>query len=1038
MDAERLRQIEQLLHAALEIEKNRRAEFLREACGADESLRHEVESLLAYASKAETFIEEPALELVARGLAQDEVPRLPTTEEVIMECNSGPGTARWLPARIGRYRILRVLGEGGMGVVYEGEQEEPRRTVALKVIKPGLASPELLRRFEQESRALARLQHPAIAQIHEAGTADAGFGPQPFFAMERIRGHSLLDYAEEHGLNARQRLELMVKICEGIQHAHQRGLIHRDLKPGNILVDEIGQPKILDFGVVRVTDSDAQTTRQTDLGQLVGTLAYMSPEQVFADPPDLDTRSDVYALGVILYELLAGRLPYNLSRKPHEAARTIREVDPTPLSSISRLYRGDIETIAAKALEKDRDRRYGWAADLAADIQRYLKDEPIAARPASASYQLRKFARRNRGLVAGVAAVFVVLVGGVIASMWQATRATRERDRATAAEQRASRERDRAVSAELAANAAETRARQERNSAVAAKQRADTEAAMAKAVNDFLQNDLLAQAGATAQASRGSNLDPDLKVRTALDRAAARIEGRFKTQPLVEASILQTIGKTYEDLGLYPEAQRNVERALALRLRVLGAKHRDTLISMNQLASLYLPQGKYAQAEPLLGELLEARRLLLGAAHPETLETMHTLAQLYHYQGKYALAETFYTRTLEGRRRVRGPEHYETLGTTNDLAVLYRDAGKYALAEPLSINVLEVGRRVLGDDHPLTLICMNNLAVLYLVQRKYAEAEPLVTKIVDIRRRLLGDQHPNTLTGMNNLAVLYSALGKYEQAEPLFINVVEARRHVLGDEHPSTLQTMFLLAGLYRKQGKYAQAELQITKVLEVRRRVLGEEHPQTLVTMEELAVLHGNQARYAQAETLAKRVVEVQRRVMGGEHPDTLHTMTSLALLYRDQGEHQQAEVLYSQVLEARRRVLGSQHPDTTSVLVSLAGLRLQQQRYGDAEPLLREALTSYEKSAPEGWRRYDGQSMLGASLAGQKRFGEAEALLLSGYHGMLQREATIPAFERIELDQAGKWIIQLYQDWGKPEQAAECREKLQPGKILASPVRP
>src|SRR5215472_9562236 len=254
MEPERLRQIEQLFHSAVTMEKDRRAEFLIEACGADESLRREVESLLAYRSEAEGFIETPAMEWVARRLAHDEVPRMPATETVTSEPERVPNMALWLPANIGRYRILRLLGEGGMGVVYEAEQEQPRRTVAVKVIKPGLASPELLRRFDQESHALARLQHPAIGQIYEAGTADAGFGRQPYFAMEIIRGRPLRDYAEEHRLNPGQRLQLMVRICEGVQHAHQRGLIHRDLKPGNILVDETGQPKILDFGVARVTD----------------------------------------------------------------------------------------------------------------------------------------------------------------------------------------------------------------------------------------------------------------------------------------------------------------------------------------------------------------------------------------------------------------------------------------------------------------------------------------------------------------------------------------------------------------------------------------------------------------------------------------------------------------------------------------------------------------------------------------------------------------------------------------------------------------
>jgi serine/threonine protein kinase len=267
---------------------------------------------------------------------------------------------------IGRYRILRLVGEGGMGAVYEAEQDHLGRTVALKIIKPGLASPELLRRFEQEAQALGRLQHPGIARIYDAGTADTGFGPQPYFAMEFIHGMNVKDYAEERHLNTRQRLEMVAKIAEAVHHAHQRGLIHRDLKPANILVDETGQPKILDFGVARAIDSDAQATSQTDMGQLVGTLVYMSPEQVLADPLGLDTRSDVYALGVILYELLAGRMPYTISKKLDETLHAIREEDPARLSLISRSYRGDIETIVAKALEKDKTRRYGSAAEVAA------------------------------------------------------------------------------------------------------------------------------------------------------------------------------------------------------------------------------------------------------------------------------------------------------------------------------------------------------------------------------------------------------------------------------------------------------------------------------------------------------------------------------------------------------------------------------------------------------------------------------------------------------------------------------------------------
>jgi WD40 repeat protein len=386
--------------------------------------------------------------------------------------DDGPGEIARPLASIGRYRILRLIGQGGMGTVYEAEQAHPRRIVALKIVRPGMATPELLRRFDQESHALGRLQHPGIAQIYEAGTADTGFGPQPYFAMELIQGKPLTDYARDHRLNARQRLEIMARVAEAAHHAHQRGLIHRDLKPANILVDAAGQPKILDFGVARATDSDAQATQATDLGRLVGTLAYMSPEQLLADPLELDTRSDVYALGVILYELLAGRLPYDIGKRVDEAVHAIREEDPSRLSAVDRNYRGDIETIVAKTLEKDRTRRYGSAAELAADIRRYLEDEPIAARPPSATYQLRKFARRHKAVVASAAAVLIAAAIGTGAAMREAARANTQRDEALIANREATLQRDRA---ERAAAEAAT----ERNRAVVERKRADTETATA-------------------------------------------------------------------------------------------------------------------------------------------------------------------------------------------------------------------------------------------------------------------------------------------------------------------------------------------------------------------------------------------------------------------------------------------------------------------------------------------------------------------------------------------------------------------------------
>jgi tetratricopeptide (TPR) repeat protein/predicted Ser/Thr protein kinase len=982
MEPERLRQIEQLFHAALEVEKNRQTDFLREACGADESLRREVESLLVYRSKAENFIEQPAMELAAQGIAEDEV-QAHIREAVATERGSGTGPMYWPPTHIGSYRVLRVLGEGGMGVIYEAEQEQPRRTVALKVIKPGMTSPELLRRFEQESRALARLQHPTIAQIYEAGTADTGFGPQPYFAMELIHGRSLREYAEEHRLNTGQRLVLMIRICEAVQHAHQRGLIHRDLKPGNILVDETGQPKILDFGVARVTDSDVESTRQTDLGQLVGTLAYMSPEQALGDPLEVDTRSDVYALGVILYELLAGRLPYDLSRKTHEAARTIQEEDPTPLSSISRVYRGDIETIVAKALEKDKARRYPSASGLAADIQRYLKDEPIAARPPSASYQLRKFARRNKALVAGVAAVFVVLIGGVIASTWEATRARR------------------------------------------AEQAATTEAAKAKAVNDFLQNDLLAQASANTQARQDTKPDPDMKVRTALDRASARITGKFNRQPEVEAAVRDTMGQTYMDLGLYPEARTQWERALELHRRVLGPKNPETLKTISRLGRTALLQGKYPEAEALLSQTLEMQRRV-GAMHPDTLGSMNNLANVYLEQGKYAQAEALFSQTLEIERRMLGAEHPNTLGFMNNLALVYVRQGKYAQAEALQGQALEIRRRVLGAEHPDTLGSMNNLARVYYYEGKHAQAEALHSQTLGMKRRVLGPEHPSTLLSMNNLANVYLDQGKYAQAEALYSQTLEIRRRVLGAEHPDTLYSMNNLALVYSYEGKYAQAQALDSQALGIKRRVLGPEHPETLISMNILALVYSYEGKYAQAEALYSQTLEIERRVLGPEHPKTLGTLSDFASMYQRRGKYGLAETHAAQALTGRRHVLGSEHPETMTAAVDLALAYLSQGRFAESEPLAREALEFDRKKQADDWQRLRAESLLGASLAGQKKYAEAESLLLSGYQGMAVRKGRIAVPDWYHLDRAREWIVQLYQAWGKPGKAAEWRGEL------------
>ncbi len=935
MDAERWAVVESLYHAALEKAPAERSGWLQRTCDGDAPLAREVESLLACAdANLSNHGAAPKLAKLWEHIARDTNSNAHRANDLLAEAfeseSKGATSSATLPSAIGRYRILRVLGEGGMGIVYEAEQEQPRRTVALKVIRPGLADPDLLRRFEQESLALGRLQHPGIAQVHEAGTADNEHGPQPYFAMEFIRGRPLLEYANAERLSTRQRLDLMASVCDAVQHAHQRGLIHRDLKPSNILVDEAGQPKILDFGVARATDNNTRKTHQTHFGQIVGTLTYMSPEQVLADPLELDTRSDVYSLGVILYELLTGQLPYQVSSKLHEAVRTIQEEEPTSLGAVSTAYRGDIATIAGKALEKDKARRYASAAELASDIRHYLRDEPITARPASTIYQLQKFVRRHRALVFSTVSVFAVLIAGIIISAREASRA-------------------------------------------------NAEAATSRAISEFLQNDLLAQASVANQPGLNGKPDPDLKVRTALDRAAARIAGKFNKEPQLEAALRETIGQTYLDLGLYPQARTQLERALNLRRLVLGTGNAATLRTMSHLGNIDILQRQYAEAEGRLGQILKSQRELLGCEHPDTLKSMNYLARDYEKQGKYAQAEALGAQTLEIQSRVLGPEHPDTLSTRNDLASVYTRQGKYAQAEALHITNLEIERRTLGEEHPETLKSIDHLANVYYTQCKYAQTEALVSQALQIRRRFLGPEHPDTLSSMDHLANAYLDQGKYAEAEAIGSRALEIRRRVSGQERADTLMSMITLANVYSAEGKYRQAE------------------------------------------ALFRQMLEIEGHVSGPFHHDFLGTLSAFAYMYEREGKHASAETYAAQALAGWRHAAGSEDADTMTAALDLALTYTSEGKSIEAEALAREALDFDRKRQPDDWERFRAESLLGASLAREKKYAEAEPLLLEGYEGMTARKDLVSAPEHYHLRLARGWIVYLYSAWGKPSKAAQ-----------------
>ena len=745
------------------------------------------------------------------------------------------------PRMIARYRIVREIGKGGMGIVYEAEQENPRRTVALKVIKPGVAASDSLRRFEYEAQVLGRLHHPGIAQIFEAGTADAGYGPQPFFAMEFIEGLRLIEYADGEGLGTRQRLAMFARVCHAVQHAHQKGVIHRDLKPGNILVEEDGQPKILDFGVARATDSDVQaTTARTDIGQLIGTVPYMSPEQVAGDPGELDTRSDVYSLGVVLYELLTGRLPYDVKRKiVPEAARIIRDEDPTPLSSINRVFKGDIETIVSKALEKDVSRRYQSASALAADIERYLRNEPIAARPPGTWYHLHKFAQRNKAVVAGVGAAIAILTLGSAGMAWLAVRAT----------------------------SAEAESRAQRDEAIA--QRTTSERTRA-----YLQNMLASLDEATMKG-------PGVTVRAVLDEAVAKLETELEDTPLVAAAVRNAIGSTYIRLGLYEDAEVLLQAALAARQEILGQDHLDVAESLTALAALQQARGEYAQAErsyrrslTILRRHSDQQRILAS--------NLNKLGGLLVDTREYAEAQEVIREALAIQRKLLDDDAPELAGTLNNLAWVLHNCGDYVSAERLYREALDVRRRAYGEEHSEVALNLDNLAGLLALQGREIEAEQLYRQALAIRRRLLGDTHPKVATSMHYLGWLVHCQDRYAEAEKLYREALEIRRKTLPENHPDIARTLGLLGRVLVDLGQPTAAEPVLRESLRFDRGALSDGKWQSAaVTESVLGSCLAGLGRYEEAEQLLlSSYPEVEQR-HGKTHTRTLEALQRIIDLY-------------------------------------------------------------------------------------------------------------------------------------------------------------
>jgi non-specific serine/threonine protein kinase/serine/threonine-protein kinase len=996
-----------------------RAAYLDQACGGDAALRASIEALLQANIGATGFMERTARD-------PDATVDSPGGEP--------PGAA------IGSYKLLQQIGEGGFGVVYRAEQQRPiRRKVALKILKPGMDTRQVVARFEAERQALALMDHPNIARVLDGGETASG---RPYFVMELVEGIPITDFCDGDHLTVRQRLEIFVAVCQAVQHAHQKGIIHRDLKPSNILVarqDDRPVVKVIDFGVAKAMGQKlTERTLFTNAAQIVGTPLYMSPEQADPTALDIDTRADIYALGALLYEFLTGTTPFDRERLGtlplDEVRRIIREEEPVrpsarmstrrrkgedgrmkdastprtrsawqrllPFSSfiLHPSFFQELDWIVMKCLDKDRARRYETANGLARDVQRYLNDEPVEACPPSPAYRFQKFVRTHRKPIGVAAALALILAAATIVSTRQAIRATH----------------------------AERAAGLERDKAIAERERADEQVAIARAVNDFLQKDLLGQADIANQAA-GQERNKNITVREVLDRAALGIEARFRGQKQTEAAVRLTLGTAYRALGEYPEAQKHLDRSRQLRQQKLGPEHPETLESLQALAGLNTDRGQYSEAERLYQHVLGSRRANLGPDHRDTLQTLNDLGDAYNYGGRYEEAEQLLKQALERRRARLGADHLDTLQTMLSLASLYCRRSEYDVAGRFGKQAVDGFRAKLGADHPDALRATSMLALIYTERARFDEAERLCTDVVEAYRAKLGPDHPDSLDATQNLADLHYHRQRYDQALALQKPVLQARRARLGADHPATLRSLNSLALCYYELGRFDEAEPLLMQVIDINRRTLGADHPEAITTLHNLGIVYRDRGRYDEAEPLLREALAGAEKRLGLGHELTQTIILNVADLHGRQGRPHLTEPILRRVVKFLR-----EHPVSDPLVYAvqlgeLAGNLLAQKKYAEAEPMARECLAIRSEKRPDRWVTFYARTTVGGALLGQGKYAEAEPLLIQAFEGMKARESQMRPSSKFLMLEPLERLVQLYDAWGKAAEAARWRKVLE-----------